>query len=116
MTATAPRTVVSVDFRENRAPRATVALKGRIPRVTRLLALAHRIDRMVRDGEFRDLADAARAMGLTRARVTQITNGRDPISERQLRRIVAEPLWTKQIKMWRSHDRLAALLPDRDGA
>jgi hypothetical protein len=36
--------------------------------------LAHRIDAMVRTGEFRDYADAARALGLTRARITQITN------------------------------------------
>ena len=86
-----------------------------------MLALAHRIDGMIRDGEVDDLADAARRLGLTRARVTQIANllllapaiqeaildlapvttGRDPISERQLRPIVAEPDWNEQIKMWR---------------
>ena len=136
MTATAPRTVVSVDFRENRAPRATVAPKGRIPRVARLLALTHRIDRMVREGAFRDLADAARAMGVTRARVTQVvnltllapeiqdavlnlplvTNGRDPVSERQLRAIVAEPVWDRQIEMWEERHGMATILPNRDGA
>ena len=67
------------------------------------------------------MADAARRLGLTRARMTQMMNllllapaiqeailalppvvtGRDPITERQLRRIVAEPDWNKQIKMWR---------------
>jgi hypothetical protein len=71
---------------------------------------------MVRTGELRDLADAARALGLTRARVTQVmnllllapeiqeavldlpevTNGRDPVTERQLRKIVAEPFWRTQ--------------------
>jgi hypothetical protein len=86
-----------------------------------MLALAHKIDAMVRDGEFRDYAEAARRMGLTRARVTQITNllllapqiqeailnlppvtnGRDPISERRLRPIVAEPEWQRQIVAWR---------------
>ena len=30
-----------------------------------------------------------------------ITKGRDPISERALRRIVAEPDWTKQRALWR---------------
>ncbi len=94
---------------------------GRVPRVARLLALAHKIDGMIRRGELRDLADAARALGLTRARVTQVvsllllapeiqeaivdlplvTNGRDPISERQLRLIAAEPDWSKQLFMWR---------------
>ena len=96
--------------------------EGRVPRVARLLALAHQIDRRIRAGELKDLADAARKLGLTRARVTQITNllllapaiqeaildlppvtkGRDAISERQLREIAAEPEWTKQLSMWRS--------------
>ncbi len=76
---------------------------------------------MIRAGELRDLADAARALGLSRARVTQlsallllapeiqeaifdlplVTNGRDPVSERSLREIVAEPDWTKQRALWR---------------
>jgi hypothetical protein len=97
---------------------------GRVPRVARLLALAHKIDRMVRDGQLRDLADAARALGMTRARVSQVTNllllapeiqeaildlpmvitGRDPITERQLRPIAAEPDWENQLLMWRKFD------------
>ena len=91
-----------------------------MPRVVRLLALAHAIDRMVRHGELRDLADAARALGMTRARISQIasllllapeiqqaildlplvTTGRDPITERQLRPITAEPDWSKQLVLW----------------
>ncbi len=39
--------------------------------MARTLALAHKIDGMIRAGEFRDLADAARAIGVTRARMTQ---------------------------------------------
>jgi hypothetical protein len=42
--------------------------------VARTLALAHTIDEMIRTGELRDLADAARAVGVTRARMTQIMN------------------------------------------
>ena len=53
-------------------PPATHA--GRIPRVTRLLALAHKIDGMIRAGEIKDWADAARLVGVTRARMTQIAN------------------------------------------
>ena len=76
---------------------------------------------MIRTGELRHLAGAAGAMGLTRARVTQITNllllapeiqeailalppvtkGRDSVTERQLRRIVAEPDWDLQMKTWK---------------
>lgn len=93
-------------------------------RAARLLALAHTIDTKARAGEYRDLADAARQLGLTRARVSQITNllllapaiqeavldlpptisGRDPITERQLRPIAAEPDWNTQLEMWRKLD------------
>ncbi len=95
---------------------------GRVPRVTRLLALAHKIDAMIHAGELRDLAHAAAVMDLTRARVTQIANltllapeiqheiltappiveGRDPISERQVRPIAAEPVWDRQMALWRA--------------
>ena len=121
MKAAAAKTVLTVDFSQERPQRATVAPTGRTPRVVRMLALAHRIEGMVRDGEFTDHADAARRLGLTRARITQITSllllaptiqeaildllpvttGRDPISERQLRPIVAEPDWQRQIVAWR---------------
>ena len=93
---------------------------GRVPRVARHLALAHEIERRIRAGEIDDLAHAARVFGLTRARVTQIvsltllapaiqeailamapvTRGRDPITERTLRPIVAEPCWLHQLRHW----------------
>jgi len=133
--AAAAKTVVSVDFSPTRLQRATVALTGRLPRVTRMLALAHRIDSMVRRGEIADYADAARILGLTRARVTQITSllllapeiqeaildlprvtkGRDPISERQLRVVVAEPDWNRQLILWREIHGPRAVLQDADG-
>ena len=114
------RSVFTVDFGGTTAQRATVAPTGRVPRVVRLLAMAHRIDGMIRNGELRDLADAARAYDVTRARMTQImnllllapaiqeaileltpvANGRDPISERTLRQIVAEADWNKQRALW----------------
>jgi hypothetical protein len=94
---------------------------GRLPRIVRLLALAHDIERRVRSGELEDLAAAARAYGLTRARVSQIVNltllapaiqeeilalepvnvGRDAITERLLRPIAAEPIWERQLALWR---------------
>ena len=93
---------------------------GRVPRVTRLLALAHKIDEMIRSGELRDLAHAAKVCAVTRARMTQISNllllapgvqeeildlppvtrGRDPITERSLREIVAEADWERQAALW----------------
>jgi len=43
-----------------------------VPRITRLLALAHRWHRLIDAGDIRDQAEIARRTGLTRARVTQI--------------------------------------------
>ncbi len=114
------RTVHRVDFGNKPAPRRDSAPTGRVTRVARMLALAHKIDAKVRTGELRDLADAARELGLTRARITQfanllllapeiqaaildlplVTTGRDPISERQLRKIVAEVDWQRQMQLW----------------
>ena len=114
------RSTYTVDFNGKPPRRATQAATGRIPRVARMLALAHRIDEMIQAGELRDLADAARAIGVTRARMTQImnllllapkiqeaildlppvTSGRDPVSERTLRGIVAEPDWDEQRALW----------------
>ena len=114
------RSTYTVDFAGKSQRRATQADMGRVPRVARTLALAHRIDAKIRTGEFLGLADAARAIGVTRARMTQIMkllllaaeiqeaildlppvmNGRDPVSERALRPIVAEPDWTRQRLLW----------------
>ena len=121
MNTSVTRTVVRVDFAPTTPQRRDVAPTGRVPRVARLLALAHKIDSMIRNGELDDLAEAARRQNLTRARVTQITNllllapgiqeavlgmplvtnGRDPVTERQLRPIAAEPDWNRQLSMWR---------------
>lgn len=43
-----------------------------VPRVARLLALAHKWEGMVRRGEVKEYADIARLFGITRARVCQI--------------------------------------------
>jgi hypothetical protein len=94
---------------------------GNIPRVSKLMALAIRYDRLVGRGEVRDYADLARLGYVTRARITQIMNllnlapdiqeailflprtvkGRDPIKEKVMRPIAAIPHWTRQRKMWR---------------
>jgi hypothetical protein len=110
----------AVDFARPPRTRAAPERPARVLRVARLLALAHQIDSMVRSGEYVDLADAARRLGLTRARVTQmanltllapeiqeailawppITEGRDPVTERTLRVIVAVPDWGRQADSW----------------
>ena len=93
---------------------------GRLPRATRLLALAHYYTDLIAEGSATDYADLARQLGLTRARVTQIMallhlasdlqeavlslppvfTGRDPIGEKAVRRIAREPLWARQRARW----------------
>ncbi len=114
------RSTYTVDF-NGKSPRGpTQAETGRVPRVARTLALAQRIDEMIQRGELNDLAAAARAISVSRARMTQImnllllapeiqeqvlslppvTNRRDPVTERALRQIVAEPEWERQLELW----------------
>ena len=96
-------------------------MRGRTPRVARLLALAHRFGTLITEGDVRDYADLARLGHVTRARLSQIMDllllapdiqeeilflplvesGEDPVHERQLRRIVATPEWGKQRRAWR---------------
>lgn len=98
---------------------------GRVPRVTKLMALALRFEQLVHDGVVADYAELARLGRVTRARMTQITNllnlspclqeailflprvteGRDSITERDLRAIVAVPDWRKQRQMWSMLDK-----------
>ena len=94
--------------------------EGRIPRISRLMALAIRFDRLIKEGEIDDQADLARLGNVSRARVTQIMNllqlapdiqeallflprterGRDPIREHHIRPIVGILDWRKQRKLW----------------
>jgi hypothetical protein len=96
------------------------AATGRIPRVSRLMALAIRFDQLIRDGVVADQADLARLGHVTRARLTQIMNllslapdiqeailflpaterGREAITERDLRPLAALADWRTQRKMW----------------
>ena len=96
--------------------------RGRVPRVSRLMALAIRFDQLIQDGVVVDQAELARFGRVTRARLTQIMNllnlapdiqeeilllprtreGRVRVSERHLRPIAAVADWRKQRRMWRS--------------
>jgi hypothetical protein len=103
----------------------TVIPAGRLPRVTRLMALAIRFDDLIQRCEVRDYAEIARLGHITRARVTQIMNllhlapdiqsqileldarsaGRDAISERSLRAVASYIDWRTQRRAWRSWPR-----------
>lgn len=55
-------------------PKSASEAPPRIPRITRLMALAIKFQEMVDRGEVRDYADLARLGLVTRARLTQIMN------------------------------------------
>jgi hypothetical protein len=92
-----------------------------LPRLTRLLALAHRWNRLIEEGVVTDYAEIASTMGLSRARVTQIMDllylapeiqedilsGKiqEPVSERAARALIRVPEWTKQRMVWRQSER-----------
>jgi len=99
--------------------RAAAAAPGRLPRVTKLMALAIRLDQLIRDGVVADQAEIARLGYVSRARLTQIMDllllapdiqeailllqgniGREAITERDLRRVVAATDWKVQRTIW----------------
>ncbi len=102
-----------------RAPCRTVARAANSPkprgpsRTARMLALAHYVERLVEAGELSGYAEAARVLGLTRARLTQvmgllllapaiqarILDGKLEVSERRMRTVVAEAGWTVQVSI-----------------
>jgi hypothetical protein len=104
---------------------------GLLPRITLLLVLGHRIEAMIRAGEFRDLADAARVIGITKARVTQVTNltllapaiqdqilalprGRKPretLTEREVRSLGVAADWDDQWRVWRRFQTILLRFP-----
>ena len=79
-------------------------------RSARMLALAHYIERLVEAGELTSYAEAARVLGLTRARLTQVMNllllapeiqirilaGESVGSAGLLRRAAGVPAWPDQ--------------------
>ncbi len=102
------------------APITETTPEGSVPRVSRLMALAIKMDGLIRSGAVPDQADIARIGHVTRARVTQILNltllapdiqeailflprvrrGRDPLRETHLREVAALADWSGQRRKW----------------
>jgi hypothetical protein len=99
-----------------------VVPSGRVPRISRLMALAIHFDRLVREGKVADLSELARLAHVTQPRMTQIMNlnhlapdiqeqllflpppaqGRPNVYERHLRSLVCSPCWRAQRTGWAS--------------
>ncbi len=94
---------------------------GRIPRVARLLALAHRLERLIADGVVTDYAELARLGHVSRTRISQIMSlrnlapdlqeailfsrtrrGRDPVSVAALLTVAAQWDWQEQRRLWKA--------------
>jgi hypothetical protein len=93
---------------------------ARLPRITKMMALAIRLDHLIKSGQVTDQAEIARVGHVTRARLTQImdltllapdiqeeilimespTKSIDCITEKQLRSICANPNWNEQRTEW----------------
>src|SRR5580700_8905933 len=101
-------------------PASNPAPPGRMPRVSRLMALAIRFEQQVRNGQLASYSQLATLGHVTRARVSQIMNlvnlapdiqeallnlprterGRDPIILRDLQAIASTIDWCKQRRLW----------------
>jgi hypothetical protein len=101
------------------APEPAVSA-GRIPRVSKLMALAIRFDQLLFEGKVADQSELARLAHVTQPRMTQIMNllhlapdiqeallhlppvaaGNDLITERDLRPIARMKDWEKQREAW----------------
>jgi hypothetical protein len=94
-----------------------------------LLALAHHLEALIKKGVAQDHADIARRLGLTRSRITQImdltllapdiqeeilfaeaVDGREPFTERDVRKIALIAEWSKQREAWADGDAPGAVV------
>ncbi len=93
---------------------------ARLPRITKMMALAIRLDQLIKSGQVTDQAELARVGHVSRARLTQIMNllqlapdiqeellhlprtesGRDAVTERDLRTISGLVSWKGQRRAW----------------
>jgi hypothetical protein len=93
---------------------------GTVPRVARLLAVAHAYRGLLESGAAKDYADLARIAGVSRARVTQVMGllhlapdiqeavldlprtygGADAVLETDLRAVAALAEWGRQRRAW----------------
>ena len=100
------------------APPAIASEK--VPRIARLLALAHRFQGMLDRGEVASMAEIARLGRVSRARVTQIMDllllapdiqdevlyfpatkhGRDAVTLREMRAVCEAAQWAEQRERW----------------
>jgi hypothetical protein len=105
-----------------------IQLRGRIPRLARLMALAIRLEQLLGEGLVSNQAELARLGHVTRARLTQIISlrqlapdiqeeilflppteqGRESLTERHMRPLTRMLLWHEQRRAWKELRRSCA--------
>jgi hypothetical protein len=101
-------------------PQPAPPAAGRTPRISHLMALAIRLERLLLTGQVSDITELARLGHVTQPRISQIlnlahlapdiqeallflprvTDGKPSIHERMLRPLVAKTDWDEQRAMW----------------
>ncbi len=94
--------------------------QGRVPRISKLMALAIRYDQILNDGVVQSQTELAELLHVSQPRMTQIMNllhlapqiqeqllelpsvseGKDPLTERDVRLVVAADMWSAQSHAW----------------
>ncbi len=97
---------------------------GRVPRISKLMALAIRFETLMRDSTVENQAEIARLAMISRARVTQIMNllnlapelqeeilflprvmsGKDRVHLKGVLPISVKPIWSNQTKLWKTFE------------
>ena len=123
---TEPRVITGPLYRVQRGHRKRFAAEPppapvhRPARIAIMLALAHKLQQAIDGGHLRDRAEAARRLGLTRARITQLLDltllaadiqehllaleaidGIEPLTERALRSMTRSRTWQEQRTLWK---------------
>jgi len=94
---------------------------SRPARIAIMLALAHKIEQAITEGNIHDRAHAAKLLGVTRARMTQnldllllapdiqeeilameTLDGRQLLNQSRIRPVVAKRTWLEQRRLWQS--------------
>jgi hypothetical protein len=98
---------------------SNIPIQPKLPRISRLMALAIHFDEMLRTGVVTDMIELAHRAKVSQPRMTQIlalnllapdiqdallnlqaTKGKPAIHEKRLRFLTAVPDWTEQRKIW----------------
>lgn len=117
---TVTRTVDFAVKSKRKSDRTAEEPRGRVPRISKLMALAIRYDQMLSDGVVQSQTELAELLHVSQPRMTQIMNllhlspeiqeeilffseittGMDQCTERDLRRVVAQRNWNDQVQHW----------------